>query len=128
MSERLKVSPQKKPPNYFDTEHLEATLKQRSVRGGAITIVAQGAKFILQMGSTIFLTRFLSPNDYGLVGMTTVLLNFVQLFKDLGLSSATIQRPKIDRQQVVEIYLTSAKTGSNVNDIFQKLAQCIINK
>ena len=125
MSEKLKASPQQKPRDYFSTEHLEATLKQRSVRGGAITIIAQAAKFILQMGSTIFLARFLSPNDYGLVGMTTVLLNFVQLFKDLGLSSATIQRPKISHQQVSTLFWVNVAVGCGICLLICALAPLI---
>ena len=111
MSKKPKINPKKKTKDYFNTEHLEGTLKKRSVRGGAITIIAQAAKFMLQMGSTIFLARFLSPNDYGLVGMTTVLLNFVQLFKDLGLSSATIQREKINHQQVSTLFWINLAVG-----------------
>jgi O-antigen/teichoic acid export membrane protein len=110
VSERPEIA-SPKTNDYFSTEHLEKNLKQRSVRGGAIMIVAQAAKFILQMGSTIFLARFLSPNDYGLVGMTTVLLNFVRLFRDLGLSSATIQREKIEHQQVSTLFWINVAFG-----------------
>lgn len=111
MSERPPIMSNSEQQDHFATEHLESTLKQRSVRGGAITILAQGAKFALQTGSTIFLARFLTPNDYGLVGMTTVLMNFVQLFKDLGLSRATIQRPKIDSTQVSTLFWINLLVG-----------------
>jgi len=33
---------------FFDTEYLKADLKGRSVRGGAVTMAAQGVKFFLQ--------------------------------------------------------------------------------
>ena len=111
MSERSPIIPKPEKHSHFDTEHLKTNLKQRSVRGGALTMFAQAAKFLLQTGSTIFLARFLTPNDYGLVGMTTVLMNFVQLFKDLGLSRATIQRPKIDHQQVSTLFWINIAVG-----------------
>jgi len=89
---------------YFNTEHLKADLKGRSVRGGAITMVAQIGKFVLQMGSTVVLARLLVPEDYGLIGMVTVIINFAGLFKDLGLSTATIQKAEINHKQVSTLF------------------------
>ena len=89
---------------YFNTDNLKSELKQRSIRGGAVTILAQGSKFVLQMGSTIILARLLLPEDYGLIGMVTVAIGFAKLFKDLGLSNATIQKAEIDREQVSTLF------------------------
>ncbi len=89
---------------YFCTDHLKTELKQRSVRGGAVTMIAQAIKFVLRMGSTVVLARLLSPEDYGLIGMATVVVGFVQLFKDLGLSAATVQKAKINHQQVSTLF------------------------
>lgn len=89
---------------YFNTEHLKSDLKGRSVRGGAVTMAAQASKFILQMGSTVVLARLLVPEDYGLIGMVTVIINFAGLFKDLGLSTATIQKAEINHKQVSTLF------------------------
>lgn len=89
---------------YFCIKHLKHDLKGRSVRGGAVTMTAQAVKFVLRMGSTVVLARLLSPDDYGLIGMATVIIGFVQLFKDLGLSAATVQKAEIDRQQVSTLF------------------------
>lgn len=89
---------------FFDTKHFKNDLKKRSVRGGAITIAAQAIKFILRMGSTVVLARLLSPEDYGLIGMAAVIIGFVQLFKDLGLSAATVQKAEINHQQVSTLF------------------------
>lgn len=93
-----------KQQNYFNTEHLKTDLKQRSVRGGAVTIASQGSKFILKFGSIAILARLLTPEDYGLISMATVLIGFVEYFKDLGLSTATIQQPKINHKQVSTLF------------------------
>ncbi|MGL6338923.1 MAG: lipopolysaccharide biosynthesis protein [Waterburya sp.] len=89
---------------FFCTKHLKQDLKGRSVRGGAVTITAQAIKFVLRMGSTVVLARLLSPEDYGLIGMATVIVGFVQLFKDLGLSAATVQKVEINHQQVSTLF------------------------
>jgi len=89
---------------FFDTEHLKSDLKGLSVRGGAVTMAAQGAKFFLRMGSTPILARLLTPEDYGLIAMVAVVTNFVMMFKDMGLSMATVQRDEIDHDQISTLF------------------------
>lgn len=98
------VSSRVKQEQYFQTDHLKDDLKGRSVRGGAVTMAAQVSKFVLQMGSTVFLARLLAPEDYGLIGMVTVVIGFAGLFKDLGLSTATIQKSEINHNQVSTLF------------------------
>lgn len=90
--------------DFFKTEHLQKDLKGRSVRGGAATISSQIFKFILQTGTTFLLARFLTPEDFGLVGMVTVILMFAEYFKDLGLSAATVQKAEIKHSQVNTLF------------------------
>jgi len=94
----------KRTSNHFDTEHLKVDLKGRSVRGGAVIMVAQGAKFFLRMGSTVVLARLLTPADYGLVAMVAVVTNFAMMFKDMGLSMATVQKAEIDHAQISTLF------------------------
>ena len=94
------ISAQIKYQKYFSTAHLKTDLEKRSVRRGAVTIVAQAGKSILKFVSMAVLACLLTPEDYSLIGMATVVTSFVEYFKDLGLSVATIQRPKINHQQV----------------------------
>ena len=70
--------------NFFNTEYLKADLKGRSVRGGAVTMAAQGVRFFLQMSSMVVLPRLLTPTDYGLIAMVMVVENFVLMFKDMA--------------------------------------------
>jgi len=89
---------------FFDTEYLKADLKGRSVRGGAITVFSQGCRFVLQTGSTVVLARILTPQDYGLIAMVATISGFVALFKDMGLSMATIQKAEINHSQVSTLF------------------------
>src|SRR5437764_14303598 len=80
------------PERFFRTEHLKADLGRRSARGGAVTLVAQGLKFLIFTAATVALARLLTPQDYGLVGMVTIIVSFVGMFQYLGLSTPTAQR------------------------------------
>jgi len=46
-------------------------LKEKTIRGGLARVCAQGANFLIRMGSVVVLARMLNPTDFGLVGMVT---------------------------------------------------------
>lgn len=97
--------------DFFDTDHLQGDLKGRSVRGGAWTVFSQGCKFVLKLGGTITLARLLTPGDFGLVAMVTAVTNFATMFKDLGLSTATIQKKRITHEQVSALFWVNCGAG-----------------
>lgn len=96
--------PDTRHDRHFSTNHLMDNLKDRSVRGGAVTLCTQGVKFVLQMGSTMILARLLTPADFGLVAMVTAVTGFAAMFKDAGLSMATVQREHITHEQVSTLF------------------------
>jgi O-antigen/teichoic acid export membrane protein len=92
------------PNLYLNTDDLKVDLGLRTARGGAITIASQALKFFLSMSGTVILARLLTPRDYGLVGMVAVVTGFIAIFKDLGLSSATIQREDLNEGQISTLF------------------------
>jgi O-antigen/teichoic acid export membrane protein len=90
----------------------DGELKGKSVRGGAITVVGQALSFALQMGSTVVLARLLSPTDYGLQGMVYTLTGFFNLFKDAGLSVASVQRETLTHPQASTLFWINASVGA----------------
>ena len=89
---------------WFDTLHLKEGLKQRSIKGGVSTVTGQAISFILTTASYIVLARLLLPADYGLVEMVASVTGFAAIFKDLGLSSAVIQKQKITQTEVNSVF------------------------
>jgi O-antigen/teichoic acid export membrane protein len=95
----------------FSTDHLQADLKGRSVRGGLMTLTSQGVQFTLQSVATVVLAHMLTPADFGLVAMVTAITGLGQAFADLGLSEATIQHPEIDHHQVSNLFWVNVGIG-----------------
>lgn len=89
---------------HFKTDHLLPNLKARTISSGAVTMSAQGAKFLLSLVSTMVLARLLTPRDFGLVAMVTTVTSFLRVFKDAGLSIATVQRERITHAQVSNLF------------------------
>jgi O-antigen/teichoic acid export membrane protein len=89
---------------FLDSEYLKHDLKGHSIRGGAVTMAAQALKFLLHTGSTVILARLLTPQDFGMIAMVASISGFVALFKDMGLSMATIQKAEINHSQVSTLF------------------------
>lgn len=110
---------------HFATDHLMGDLKGRSVRGGAVTLGSQAIKFVLQMGSTVVLARLLLPSDFGLIAMVTAVTGFVAMFKDAGLSMATVQRKDITHDQVSTLFWINVALSAAVMFVVAALAPAI---
>ncbi|MFG0329813.1 MAG: lipopolysaccharide biosynthesis protein [Phycisphaerales bacterium] len=119
------TEPEQSRATLFDTAHLEADLKLRSMRGGAMTLSAQAARFVLQIGSTMVLARLLVPADFGLIAMVTVITSFAMMFKDAGLSTATIQRAEVDADQITTLFWINVCLGIAAACLIASLAPLI---
>src|SRR5437762_8404632 len=89
---------------HIKTDHLLPDLKQRTISGGAVTVSAQAAKFVLNLASTVILARLLTPRDFGLVAMVTVVTGFLAMFRHAGLAIPTVQREQITHAQVSNLF------------------------
>jgi len=86
-------------------------LKRKSVRGGAAIIVNQAVVMGLQIVTTVVLARLLSPSDYGLQAMVLTLTGFFSLFRDAGLSVASVQRQNLDHEQISTLFWINQAIG-----------------
>ena len=87
-------------------------LKQRTIRGGFAKISSQGANFALRIGSLMVLARLLDPKDFGLVGMVMVIVGVLNLFRDFGLSTATVQRADFSEKQLSTLFWVNMLVGA----------------
>ena len=74
-----------------------------------------GFKFatqILSWAVTIFVARLLSPEDYGLMSLANVLTGYVEVFSELGLGAAIVQRPDISQKEYSSNFWFSLAVGT----------------
>ncbi len=90
--------------DHFRTDEVLANLKKRTVASGFITLGSQGVQFGLTLVSTMILARLLTPGDFGLVAMVWTVMGFLRVFKEAGLSTATVQREGITHAQVSNLF------------------------
>lgn len=86
-------------------------LKEKTIRGGFAKICSQGANFALRIGSLMILGRLLEPRDFGLVGMVTAVIGVLNLFKDFGLSTASVQHKTVTGEQLSTLFWINMLVG-----------------
>lgn len=87
-------------------------LKERTIRGGFARVCAQTIFFALRIGALMVLARLLDPKDFGLVGMVVAFTSVLNLFRDFGLSTATIQRVDISEEQISTLFWINVLVGA----------------
>lgn len=92
-------------------------LKERTIRGGYARVGATAASLLLRLGSLMVLARLLDPKDFGLVGMVTALMGVLSLFRDFGLSAATVQRGRVTDEQTSTLFWINTAVGAALTTI-----------
>lgn len=103
---------EKKYQYLLDTEHIKNDLKGKSLRSAFNSIAGESISFFLRIGSTAVLARMLMPEQFGLIGMVVALTGLFNVFKDLGLSDATIQRKDITQEEVSTLFWINVGVGT----------------
>jgi PST family polysaccharide transporter len=96
---------------YFEDHRASNDLGRLALRGGIVSVAMQYSSGVLQIVAAIVLARLLTPEDFGLVAILTVLTSFAPLLIDFGLGDATAQRSKITRSQVSSLFWLSTGIG-----------------
>ena len=100
-------------------------LSGRTLRGGAVTGVAQAAKFVINLGSLAILARLLTPADFGLLAMAMVFVGFALQMKDFGLSVATVQSRTITHERVSALFWLNIALSAALAAIFAAASPAI---
>lgn len=80
-------------------------------RAGAVTLFAQGLKFVIAMAGTVALARLLQPEDFGLVAMVGAFVALGEVVRDLGTSVVGLGRRELSHQQASNLFWLSSALG-----------------
>jgi len=101
-------------------------IKERVIRGGLAKVVAQVASFALRIGSLMVMARLLAPRDFGLVGMVAAFTGVLNLFRDFGLSSATVQRLNVTDDQISTLFWINVLVGVILGLLLMAMAPVVV--
>src|SRR2546423_1547254 len=111
--------------HHFRTDELLVNLKVRTISSGFTTVAAQAVQFVLTLCSTMILARLLTPGDFGLVAMVFTVMGFVRVFKDAGLSAATVQREGINHAQVSNLFWINVVASASMTLVIAAAAPVV---
>jgi O-antigen/teichoic acid export membrane protein len=111
--------------NWFSHTEVTASLRGRSVAGLSATFAAQGIKFASGLVGTALLARMLDPSDFGLVAMVLSVAGVAHIFKDFGLSAATVQCTHLDPRNTNTVFWLSVGLGAFLSIALAALAPVV---
>jgi O-antigen/teichoic acid export membrane protein len=103
----------------------EENLFQKTKIGIGWTTLAQVGRQGVQFIISIILTRLLTPEDFGLMGMIVVFTGFIGLFSELGFGAALIQRDQVEEQHYSSIFWINLIIGVVITGIVIVMAPLI---
>lgn len=82
-----------------------------SISNARWILLSQAMRIVVQLISLAVLSRLLSPAEYGLMAMCTVVMNFAYLLRDMGTAAAVIQRETLTDDMTSTVFWFNVGTG-----------------
>ncbi|MGL4257565.1 MAG: oligosaccharide flippase family protein, partial [Microbacterium sp.] len=101
---------------------MTSQLAHSAARGAFFTLGAQIAKILLQLLSVVVLARLLTPHDYGLLAIVLVIVGVGEIFRDFGLTTASIQAPVLTTGQRDNLFWINSAIGVVLTAVMFALA------
>lgn len=94
-----------------DKGESRVSLVKKAAKSGAWLAAFRFATQIVSWMVTIVVARLLSPGDYGLMSLASILTGYVEIFSELGLGSAIVQRKEITDDEYSSNFWFSLMVG-----------------
>lgn len=108
MATRVEVET-KAEDRHLRVAQLNADLKERAVRSGALVITAQIGGAIIGIAVVAVLARLLRPTDFGLIAMAFPIVVIATVLRNFGLDIGIINREQLDAPLVNSIFWLSLR-------------------
>lgn len=95
-----------------------ASIKQDMVHGVFWSAIEKYSGLVVSIIVSMILARILSPQEYGVVAIATVLIQFLQMFCTMGIGPAIIQRKDLPDSDLDSIFTFSLLIGIVLSVLF----------
>lgn len=93
------------------------TIKQDLVRGVFWSAVEKYSGLVISIVVTMILARLLTPEEYGVAAIATVIISFLQMFCTMGIGPAVIQK-ELNSKELDSIFTFSLVVGGAMAVLF----------
>lgn len=88
-----------------------SSLKMRAASSVKITSLSMMIVSVLQIIQLIVLGRVLGPEVFGMIALIQIVVQFAQMYMDMGITDAIIQKEKISKAELSSLYWFSIAVG-----------------
>lgn len=88
-----------------------SSLKNKVANSMKLTSLSMLITSLLQIIQLVVLGRLLGPAVYGIIALVQIVIQFAQMYMDMGLTDAIIQKEKIGKTELSSLYWFSIFTG-----------------
>jgi PST family polysaccharide transporter len=88
------------------------SLKKEMINGVFWIAVQRYSGYIVQLIVTMILARLLAPEEFGIIAIAIVLIQFLNIFTSMGIGSAIIQNRDLSKQDLNAIFSFTVYVGS----------------
>lgn len=85
--------------------------KQKAINGGKWVTIATAISTIFQFLQVTILARLLDPSAFGVVSVSTLIINFFHIFANLGFSNSIIYKQEDDKRILSTLYYLNILLG-----------------
>lgn len=90
------------------------SLKSQFISGVKWSGASSGVGTAIQLLQLVVLGRLIAADDFGLMAMTTIVIGLAQIYADMGVSSAIIQRQEVSKEVLSTLYWLSLFLGAGL--------------
>ena len=99
-----------------------ASVKKELFSGVLFTAIGKYSYVVISILITAVLARILTPADFGIVAIATVLINFFSMLSDMGIGPAIVQNKDLNKEDLSSIHNLTLYMGVGLSAIFFLLA------
>ena len=94
---------------------MSESLRQSAAAGARWLTLATILTMLISFAQNIALGRLLERSEVGLAGMLWAVLGLVQVFNDMGLGNAVVQRKEVSQKELSAVYWVNLLAGAGVS-------------
>lgn len=96
----------------------EQGFRHKTVNGVKWSVASQIGTQGIGFVTIVILARLLSPREFGLLAMVTVIASFAQIFSEMGFSSALVQKQDIEQKHLSSVFWLNLGMGGGLTLLF----------
>ncbi len=106
---------------------MSQSIKEQLTKGVFFTAIAKYSNMVISLVVTAILSRILSPEEFGVVAIATVIIAFFGMFTEIGIAPAIIQNKTLTEDDLSSIFSFTVWSGLLLSLLFIACASPIAN-